>query len=169
MNIDIANNTAAFLIALGVIIGGFWRGLTSLRRLIDKVNAINTPVQQQLTRNGGGSLVNKADSMGQEIAALNTSVKNLQDGLDNVRRDLTGQHSELARHIGESKRDAYKRGRESEATSAAWIKYVFDHRKDHRELHDWLRETYGVDRRESQEFHLGAPERRASDEETGEE
>lgn len=101
-----------------------------VRRLVASQHSI---IQNELTPNGGGSAVDK--------------ISDLQTQIHRVKDDLSSQHAELTEHIGDVHSKAAKLERDAEHTAASWIKYVFEHRRDHNDLHQWLRDEYGLDRR----------------------
>ncbi len=161
---NVVLRTAAFLVAAGIVwryavfplfktVRAFFKRAKKLTAEVEEVRRLvasqHTIINAELKPNGGGSTVDKIDRLAADLAA--------------VQSDLTRQHAGLEAHIAAAQEYGAKRDRESEAMAAAFIKYSFDHRRDHKELHDWLRETFGIDRRQADEEALGAPERRSDE------
>jgi hypothetical protein len=142
---------AAVLIAAGVVaryvlhpIGrAAVRGWRLVHTAADKLEQVNQIIARELTRNGGSSMVDK-------VNALHAQIGTVTDDVAQVRGDLTSKHAELTAHINDVRRAAEKLEEADEAAEVSWIKYVFEHRRDHKEMHRWLAETFGVDRRGSQ-------------------
>lgn len=144
MNVDTVNTVVVLLLGLGAIVAGAWRGFTTLRRTLDRIEGVT---QKELTTNGGKSLIDKVNTLNEQVGTVTEDVSGVKEQVRGVRNDLTSQHRELTEHIEDVRSKAAKLERDAENTAAAWIKYVFEHRRDHNELHQWLREEYGLDRR----------------------
>ena len=143
VDVNVANTVVALLIGFGTLMAGVWKAFTVIRRTLDRIEA---PVQQELTTNGGGSLLDKVNTLTTRVGEVTQEVAGVKSDVGQVRSDLTSQHSELTEHIADVKHKASKLEREAESTSASWIKYVFEHRSDHRAIHAWLAQ-HGIDRR----------------------
>jgi hypothetical protein len=141
---------AGFCIAAGVIgryilypVGRAAR--TAYRRgkkIVGWIERVNDVVLRELTDDGNGSMKNKVDALHDQIGTVTTDVAQVRD-------DLTSQHASLTEKIDAVTAQADRLEQADEHAEAAWLKWIWEHRKDHTDLHRWLADTFGVDRRGS--------------------
>lgn len=150
MNIETVNTWVVVALGFGALLGGLWKGFSVLRRTLDNIERMT---KKELTTNGSKpdpgheSMLDKINALQNQIGTVTADVSGVKDQVHGVRDDLTSQHRELTEHIADVKAKASKLSLDAEGTAAAWVKYVFEHRADHKELHQWLVSEFGVDRR----------------------
>ena len=154
MTVETANAWVILLAGLAGLIAALWKGFSIIRRTLDRIEGL---AQKELTTNGGSSLIDKVNALHTQVGTVTADVSSVDKKVSGVRIDLTNQHEELTKHIEDVQSKAGRLARDAEMTAAAWVKYVFEHRDDHTDLHRWLASEFGVDRRDAESDAVDGP------------